>query len=173
MKLEDKTVDELKQMCKTKKISGYSKLLKKDLIKVLSKKVKGGAFPKNGYFNEEMKSQFNPMDNIETFDQFAASSKYFIATERDNPGLFNTTINEGKPNGNPYFQIVEYKNYNGINKSKIIYKDIITVDCVLNQQNIKHYQKNSIKVTGKVIGVFEDKGFILLEKTEEFGMSKT
>ena len=44
MELENKTVEELKQMCKKKKIKGYSKFNKKGLINLLKnhKKVKKG-----------------------------------------------------------------------------------------------------------------------------------
>ena len=44
MKLENKTVEELKNMCRNKKISGYSKLNKQGLVDLLSnnKKVKKG-----------------------------------------------------------------------------------------------------------------------------------
>ncbi len=44
MKLENKTVEELKNMCRNKKISGYSKLNKQGLVNLLNnnKKVKKG-----------------------------------------------------------------------------------------------------------------------------------
>jgi hypothetical protein len=47
MKLENKTVEELKNMCRNKKISGYSKLNKQGLINLLNNNKKGGEFPKN------------------------------------------------------------------------------------------------------------------------------
>ena len=52
MKLENKTVEELKNMCRNKKISGYSKLNKQGLVNLLNnnKKVKKGGGNKS--FND-------------------------------------------------------------------------------------------------------------------------
>ena len=47
MKLENKTVEELKNMCRNKKISGYSKLNKQGLINLLNNNKKGGYVVKN------------------------------------------------------------------------------------------------------------------------------
>ena len=40
LKYENNTVEELKKICKQNNISGYSKLNKKELIKLLKKKYK-------------------------------------------------------------------------------------------------------------------------------------
>lgn len=40
LKYEDNTIEELKKMCKQNNISGYSKLNKKELIKILKKNTK-------------------------------------------------------------------------------------------------------------------------------------
>ena len=47
MKLENKTVEELKNICRNKKISGYSKLNKQGLINLLNNNKKGGYVVKN------------------------------------------------------------------------------------------------------------------------------
>ena len=68
MKLENKTVEELKNMCRNKKISGYSKLNKQDLVNLLNnnKKVKKGGGNKS--FNdlkvgEYYKCESSPYNN--------------------------------------------------------------------------------------------------------------
>ena len=40
-KYENKTMEELKEMCRQKNISGYSKLNKEDLLKLVKKNSKG------------------------------------------------------------------------------------------------------------------------------------
>jgi len=94
MNLENKTVEELKQMCKKKKIPDYSKLLKKDLIKVLSKKMKGGEFDENkinGIYSKNFRIS-NPEKkySVASRKNFAESPVYFIALREDNPEIFKS-----------------------------------------------------------------------------------
>jgi len=48
LKYENNTVEELKKMCKKNNISGYSKLNKKELIKLLKKNIKSDKKIQNG-----------------------------------------------------------------------------------------------------------------------------
>ena len=98
-------------MCKKKKITGYSKLLKKDLIKVLSKKMKGGEFDETkliGKYSKNFSISSNDKRNcVKSRKNFAASPVYFIALRDDNIELFkslNTKNTKQKlQNENPSF----------------------------------------------------------------------
>lgn len=70
MKLENKTVEELKNMCRNKKISGYSKLNKQGLVNLLNnyKKVKKGGTGYDLSFQDLKKGKYyecslNPYNN--------------------------------------------------------------------------------------------------------------
>ena len=108
MSLREKKVEELKEMCKQKKISGYSKLKKEDLIKILSKK-KGGNF--NISINNLNNSVKSLVQNIKNKDE------YFIAYEDDNKGLFNK-------NNNTYYKSIE--TFAGNNRE---FKEEFIVNC--------------------------------------------
>jgi len=140
MKLEDKTVDELKQLCKKKKISGYSKLLKKDLIKVLSKKMKGGVFNGTLLTNHNKYKKYS--NNIQ---ELSSSNDCFIAFKSDNLELFNR-------NSNLFMNYHEPSNNNGVVKK--IFKTPITVNCRI--------KGSTEPQTGKVIMDDEDLGFIII-----------
>jgi hypothetical protein len=84
MSLKEKKVEELKEMCKQKKISGYSKLKKEDLIKILSKK-KGGKFDKSNVTSglpQNVREKYSNREDV------------FIAHASDNEGLFNKENDE-------------------------------------------------------------------------------
>jgi hypothetical protein len=87
MSLKQKKVKDLKEMCKEKKISGYSKLKKENLIKILNKK--GGNF--NPIINTGLNK--NNINNI-------YEKNYFIAHKEDNDNLFNYLSNLTKENRN-------------------------------------------------------------------------
>jgi len=101
MSLKEKKVEELKEMCKQKKISGYSKLKKEDLIKILSKK-KGGQFGKYGEIYTGLSKNYQ--------NQLAIRDDYFIALESDNKGFFNEKNNK-------YYENNE-NNVNNVNNVK-------------------------------------------------------
>ena len=107
MNSENKTVEELKQMCKKKNITGYSKLLKEDLIKVLSKKMKGGEFDETkliGKYSKNFSISSNDKRNcVKSRKNFAASPVYFIALRDDNIELFKSlNTNQKLQNENPF-----------------------------------------------------------------------
>ena len=82
MELENKTVEELKQMCKKKKIKGYSKFSKKGLINLLknNKKVKkGGGFDLTLINYNESKDP--------TIINYSNHDKYFLANSAENKEL--------------------------------------------------------------------------------------
>ena len=82
MELENKTVEELKQMCKKKKIKGYSKFNKKGLINLLknNKKVKkGGGFDLTLINYNESKDP--------TIINYSNHDKYFLANSAENKEL--------------------------------------------------------------------------------------
>ena len=84
MELENKTVEELKQMCKKKKIKGYSKFNKKGLINLLknNKKVKkGGGFDLTLINFEESEDP--------TIKKYSKDPKYFLANSDQNQELLN------------------------------------------------------------------------------------
>ena len=82
MELENKTVEELKQMCKKKKIKGYTKFNKKGLINLLknNKKVKkGGGFDLTLINYNESKDP--------TIINYSKNNKYFLANSAENKEL--------------------------------------------------------------------------------------
>jgi hypothetical protein len=83
MELENKTVEELKQMCKKKKIKGYSKFNKKGLINLLknNKKVKKG-----GGFDLTLINYNESRDP--TIIDYSKNNKYFLANSSENEKLF-------------------------------------------------------------------------------------
>jgi hypothetical protein len=82
MELENKTVEELKQMCKKKKIKGYSKFNKKGLINLLKnhKKVKKG-----GGFDLTLINYNESRDP--TIIDYSKNNKYFLANSAENKEL--------------------------------------------------------------------------------------
>ena len=95
MELENKTVEELKQMCKKKKIKGYSKFNKKGLINLLKnhKKVKKG-----GGFDLTLINYNESRDP--TIINYSNHDKYFLANSAENKELlrnsnFNNTAMTG------------------------------------------------------------------------------
>ena len=84
---KEKSIVELKKMCKKYNITGYSKLNKSDLIKIINKKMKGGNFDesniKDAYYPEILRKKM------------AESPNFFLAFLKDNVNLFND--NSGKP----------------------------------------------------------------------------
>ena len=122
-------------MCKKKKISGYSKLKKEDLIKILSKK-KGGKFDKDintGLLNEYKNRVVN-------------SDEYFIAFESDNPDLFNK-------NNNKYYESMNIYT-GGIIR---VFKDNFTVMCQIPDSGIV-----KVKVK-KIYHINESKKLLVVE----------
>ena len=63
--LNNKTVLELKEICKKKELKGYSKLCKDDLVKMLSKKLKKGGNMNGG--NEDILACDTPIEKCSTY----------------------------------------------------------------------------------------------------------
>ena len=87
---KEKSIVELKKMCKKYNITGYSKLNKSDLIKIINKKMKGGNFDESyitGYYAENYN---NNSHSINSRKKMADSPNFFLAFLKDNVNLFNT-----------------------------------------------------------------------------------
>lgn len=104
MKLENKTVEELKNMCRNKKISGYSKLNKQGLVNLLnnSKKVKkGGSFSLNllpSVRNSPYISQ--PSTYAKNISNLSKESDIYLAKEEENQEYLNRIQQKNKMKNN-------------------------------------------------------------------------
>ena len=140
MSLKEKKVEELKEMCKQKKISGYSKLKKEDLIKILSKK-KGGNFDINiNSLNNYVKSLVKEIKN---------KDEYFIAYETNNEGLFNK-------NNNTYYKTIE--TFAGKNRG---FKEEFIVNCRIEELE-GSYRLLKVKTKKLILTDLKNK-FIIIE----------
>ena len=61
---KEKSIVELKKMCKKYNITGYSKLNKSDLIKIINKKMKGGNFDESYINSAYAENYMNNSHNI-------------------------------------------------------------------------------------------------------------
>lgn len=106
MKLENKTVEELKNMCRNKKISGYSKLNKQGLVNLLNnnKKVKKGGTDydlsfKNLKVGKYYKCDVCPYKNkysgklINISDKYAVFHRLEHPDHPDHENLYGTNTN--------------------------------------------------------------------------------
>jgi hypothetical protein len=140
---KEKSIVELKKMCKKYNITGYSKLNKSDLIKIINKKMKGGNFDESyikDAYAENYKSKFR---NINSRKEMADSPNFFLAFLRDNVNLFNK-------NSNNFYR-------NMINNTEVHreWKPEITVNCRLPNGEL-------IEKTGEVYAVHKSRGFIII-----------
>ena len=104
MNYKNKTLIELKKIAKDKRIKGYSKLNKNDLLKVITKKQKGGNNNKKFKFttNENLKEAVNLWcyDIDKALIQYGPISKWNVSNITDmsslfkNRSLFNDDISE-------------------------------------------------------------------------------
>lgn len=105
MKLENKTVEELKNMCRNKKISGYSKLNKQGLVNLLNnnKKVKKGGGGDKSFKNLKVGKYYqcdnSPYKNnyigklINITDKFAVFHRPEHPDHPDHENLYDTDKN--------------------------------------------------------------------------------
>ena len=96
MNYKNKTLIELKKIAKEKRIKGYSKLNKNDLLKVITKKQKGGNNNKKFKFrtNENLKEAVNlwSVDLKQATIQFGPISKWDVSNITDMSYLFSDII---------------------------------------------------------------------------------
>ena len=146
----EKSIVELKKMCKKYNITGYSKLNKSDLIKIINKKMKGGNFDESyiqGAYSKNYKSNFY---KINSRKEMADSPNFFLAFSKDNVNLFNEKSNN-------FYRNKIKNNENKINNTEVHreWKPEITVKCSLPNGEL-------IEKTGKVYSQHESRGFIII-----------
>jgi hypothetical protein len=137
-------------MCKKYNITGYSKLNKSDLIKIINKKMKGGNFDESYIehaYAENYKSNFY---KINSRKEMADSPNFFLAFLKDNVNLFNE-------NSNNFYRNKIKNTENKIKNTKVNreWKPEITVNCSLPNGEL-------IEKTGEVYSSHESGGFIII-----------
>jgi hypothetical protein len=140
---KEKSIVELKKMCKKYNITGYSKLNKSDLIKIINKKMKGGNFDESyikDAYAENYKSKFR---NINSRKEMADSPNFFLAFLKDNVNLFNEKSNNF------------YRNMIKNTEVRRGWKPEITVKCSLPNGEL-------IEKTGEVYSEHKSGGFIII-----------
>ena len=161
MSLKEKTVKELKEMCKERKISGYSKLKKEDLIKILSKK-KGGK-----YFWNNVKYYYKNEDIIEGHvqNQLKYKDNYFLALAcNGNEGILD------KDNKKYYDKNKNLKKFGYILKCRLSENDENLYDVFVADKSRINFKKNEncgysyIIFEGKIITEEKDR----LKENEEY-----
>lgn len=141
---KEKSIVELKKMCKKYNITGYSKLNKSDLIKIINKKMKGGEFDEK--YAKVANNFRNNTHNIYSRKNYFTSPYFFVALEEDNEDLFNEKSNKF------------YKNEKDMNNNNFRgWKDEITVNCRLPNGDL-------IEKTGKIHGQYNSShgGYIII-----------
>ena len=154
---KEKSIVELKKMCKKYNITGYSKLNKSDLIKIINKKMKGGNFDESyitDAYAENYKSKFR---NINSRKKMADSPNFFLAFLKDNVNLFNENSNNFYRNEikNTENKIKNTENMTNNTKVHRVWKPEITVNCSLPNGEL-------IEKTGEVYAVHKSRGFIII-----------
>ena len=134
MKLENKTVEELKNMCRNKKISGYSKLNKQGLVNLLNnnKKVKKGGGNKS--FNdlkvgEYYKCESSPYRNENAYYVGKLISKTKLSAEfhrYEKHIIYNNNPNNIYTGESPYTtRGVYYFNLGTFNKKDKLFTEVL------------------------------------------------
>lgn len=142
---KEKSIVELKKMCKKYNITGYSKLNKSDLIKIINKKMKGGNFDESYIKGAYAENYMNNFYNINSRKKMADSPNFFLAFLKDNVNLFNK-------NSSNFYRNGEMNNNNEVNR---VWKPEITVKCSLPNGEL-------IEKTGEVYSEHESGGFIII-----------
>ena len=147
MKLENKTVEELKNMCRNKKISGYSKLNKQGLINLLNNNKKGGYVVKNW-----MKAFSN---NFAIINGRTRITKNNIAGDINNAFVplknYELQFSKSLFSGNKVFNNKKEVNFNKLNKETYPIINKMIYDYLMFKQNLHHRINNSYKQEEKKI----------------------